>query len=104
MLSIWRGNVEPTTQERHQLAKKAIREVAEAHTVSTSRMMSYDRHADISAIRHEAMWKARKVSGLSYPLLGRLFAGRNHTTIIHGVAAYEDRLARDKLRKIDLRV
>jgi len=104
MLSIWRGNVEPTTQQRHQLAKKAIREVAEAHNVSLERMMSYDSHEDISSIRREAMWKARKVSSLSYPLLGKLFGGRDHTTILHGVRAYEERQRRDKVRKIDLRV
>jgi chromosomal replication initiator protein len=104
MLSIWRGNVEPTTQTRHQLAKKAIQEVAESYTISVCRMMAYDSHADISKIRHEAMWKARKLSGLSYTLLGKLFGGRDHSTIGHGVRAYEERLRRDKVRKIDLRV
>ena len=104
MLSIWRGNVELTTQQRHQLAKKAIQDVAEFYTVSVDRMMSYDSHKDISAIRTEAMWKARKLSGLSYTLLGKLFSGRNHTTIVHAVRAYEERMRRDKVRKIDLRV
>ena len=87
-----------------QLAKKAIQEVAESYTISVCRMMAYDSHADISKIRHEAMWKARKLSGLSYPLLGKLFGGRDHSTIVHGVRAYEERLRRDKVRKIDLRV
>jgi len=104
MLSIWRGNVEPTVPQQHQIANKAIREVAEAHSVTIHRIMQYDSHADISLIRREAMWRARKLSGLSYTLLGKLFGGRDHSTVLHNVRAYEELMRRDKVRKIDLRV
>jgi chromosomal replication initiator protein len=42
----------------------------------------YSRHVKA---RHEAMWLIREATELSFPEIGRLFRGRDHTTVIAGV-------------------
>lgn len=39
--------------------------------------------------RHVAMWACRTLLPTSYPVIGRLFGGRDHSSIIHGVHKIE---------------
>ena len=45
--------------------------------------------------RQAAMYLCRNGLGLSYPELGRLFGGRDHATVIHGIRKIQ------QLRKVD---
>lgn len=52
------------------------------------------RYREVVRARHIAMYIAKKVTGLSYPSLGREF-NRDHSTILHGVKQVEERLGRE---------
>jgi hypothetical protein len=57
-----------------------------AHYGVTRRMMLGQRRLQaITLPRQVAMYIASEGTGLSLPVLGRLFGGRDHTTILHGV-------------------
>ena len=61
-------------------------------------IMSRERLHKIAVLRQELMWTLRqvKINGrprYSYPQIAK-FLRRNHTTIIYGVRAHEQRIAR----------
>ncbi|WP_297803659.1 helix-turn-helix domain-containing protein [uncultured Brevundimonas sp.] len=60
-------------------------------------LCSVRRDRRVSVPRQIAMYMARQYcTHLSYPAIGRLFGGRDHTTIIHGVNAVMDRIVADR--------
>ncbi|MGH6978841.1 MAG: helix-turn-helix domain-containing protein [Brevundimonas sp.] len=50
-----------------------------------------DRH--IAYPRHEAMSVVKERWGLSFPKIGALFGGRDHTTVLYGIQSHENRAA-----------
>jgi chromosomal replication initiator protein len=36
------------------------------------------------------MWIAREMTNFSYPALGRVFGGRDHSTVMHGIARADE--------------
>lgn len=69
-----------------------VQSVAKAHGVTMDDMLSERRSRPIAWPRQEAMWRVRQATPFSYPTIGRLFGGRDHTTVLHGVTAFEARL------------
>ena len=51
--------------------------------VSRARMLSAHRVREVTTARHIAMYLSKKYLPHSFPLIGRLFGGRDHTTVIH---------------------
>jgi chromosomal replication initiation ATPase DnaA len=41
------------------------------------------------AARFEAMWRMARETGASLNQIGRQLGGRHHTTVLHGIRAYE---------------
>lgn len=71
-----------------------LQAVASATDISVSDIVGAHRSVPISRARHLTMWLAHKwCPHLSYPLLGRLLGGRDHSTVIHGVSKIRDELA-----------
>lgn len=65
--------------------------VCEFYKVSPNELVASRKNRDGTAIcRQVAYWLAKEYTTLSYPSLGRIFM-RDHTTIIHGVRAIEQR-------------
>lgn len=63
-----------------------IATVALKHGVTPAEIKGRSRKVEIVAARHEAMAETRRLRpDLSYPLIGKLFGGRDHTTVIHAV-------------------
>lgn len=54
-------------------------------------------NSKIAHARQAAMYLARYVNGYSYPQIGRLFGGRDHSTVMYAVREVEERLERSKL-------
>lgn len=52
------------------------------------------RQPRVVAARHLAMYVSREWLGKSYPKIGKLFGGRDHTTVLHGVKSIAARLDR----------
>lgn len=72
-----------------------IRIVARHYNVLPSQICGAVRTQHATRARHIAMYIARKLHPLrSFPELGRMFGGRDHTSVLHGVQKIE-RLMRE---------
>ena len=63
-----------------------IKVVADHYNVKQDELFNKKRHQNIAFPRQVAMYLCRELADLSYPRIGELFGGRDHTTVIH---AYE---------------
>lgn len=70
--------------------------VAKKHGVTVALIMGEARDKRVILARHEVWWRVWRTSGLSYPRMGAMFR-RDHTTIMHGVKRYEQRMAAEDL-------
>ena len=90
------GNAVEDTPEQRLVApkwKQIAREVGKKHGVSLNELVSHRRSRPIVVARHEAFWRCRNETSLSYPQIGRLFGGRDHTTVLWGIRQHEKRIA-----------
>jgi hypothetical protein len=68
-----------------------IEAVAEAFGVGAEELRGPSRRRELIAPRHAAMALCREVTELSLPAIGRIFGGRDHTTVLHAVRAAAER-------------
>lgn len=66
-----------------------LRATASLFGVLPSELTSAGRSGTVASARHVAVWLARDVWGYSYPQLGKLFGGRDHTTAMNSVKRVE---------------
>jgi chromosomal replication initiator protein len=59
--------------------------VAEHYMLQTKDLLSEKRHQKIVLARQVAMYLTRTLLGSSYPALGRMFGGKDHSTVIYAV-------------------
>lgn len=80
---------------------KIIRQaVAAKHRITLNDMDASCRSRKLACARHEAMYLvARECPMLSYPRMGRMFGGKDHTSIIHGVRKHADRNGLPRVRE-----
>jgi chromosomal replication initiator protein len=69
--------------------------VAEFYGVSTADIMGKSRKAETAQARQVAMFLAKKLTEKSYPEIGRLFGGKDHSTVIHSCRKTEDKIRID---------
>lgn len=67
-----------------------VAEVARVHGLLPEQLAGRGRTHRVVAARQQAMWLARHLLDLSYATIGRTL-GRDHTTVMHGVAQVETR-------------
>jgi len=72
--------------------------VASAYGLSRNALISHRRGKVVIGPRHVAMYLCTELTTASLPMIGRMFAGRDHTTILHA----SNKIAR--LRKIDAKL
>lgn len=89
LVSLWRHDTinPPPRPTMRQIARRT----AERHGVSLDDMMGLSRRPRIAQARQEAMHEIRQATTFSLPQIGRFF-NRDHTTVIHGVRAHEQRM------------
>ena len=77
--------------------KRATRRMcAQAFGVDEAYLIGPRRWRSLSIPRQATFYVLRKrFPTMSYPMIARMFAGRDHSTIIHGVRQTEARMARD---------
>jgi hypothetical protein len=63
--------------------------VARIYEVQILDMLSRQRHVHIVNARHTAMALCRHLTTRSFPEIGRLFGGRDHSTVIHACVKYQ---------------
>lgn len=72
------------------MAPGAIMHLVAAHFhVRSDDLRTRDRHAHVALARHIAMYVVRAALGLSYPVIGQLFGGRDHTTVMSAIRKIE---------------
>ncbi len=93
-------------------ARRIRRVVADAYTLTPALLRCPHRPATLAEARQVAMWLMR--TRLRWPLpartttfpcarIGRLLGGRDHSTVLHGVAVIAARLASDREEDAALR-
>jgi chromosomal replication initiator protein len=69
--------------------------VSRHYGISLEEMLSKRRTQQVAPARQVAMYLARKLTHLSFPVIGTKFGGRHHSTVIHAQDAVERRLGTD---------
>lgn len=85
---------EPTAALRPSVAI-ILEVVAETYGLSVVELRSVRRARHITGPRQEAMWLARELTERSTAEIGRAIGKRDHTTILHGIAAVAARREAD---------
>ena len=67
-----------------------IKETCERFMVSPTEIIGPSRQRHIFRARQAAMYVARVTGQNSYPAIGRMFGGRDHTTVLHAVRSVPD--------------
>lgn len=81
-----------------QLGWRAILEkVCAKMSVAPDKALENVRKPEIALARQISMYLCRRRLGISYPELGRLFGGKDHSTVIHAVKKIENLRLTDKL-------
>ena len=81
----------PMQSEQAAQIQTIIRETAAKHNISTEYLIGHTRRRGVAWARFEIMARARRETGASYELIGHVLGGRNHSTVMYGVARYENR-------------
>jgi len=83
-------------EERRELSMEAIQKcVAEHYGLKVSDLKSKRRTESISTPRQIAMYLCRTLTSHSLPEIGRIFGGRDHTTVLHGCRKIAETKERD---------
>ena len=69
--------------------------VAASYGVDVKEVLSHRRRADLVLIRQKIFWLVMSMTTLSYIETGRIFKGRDHTTIMYGVRKMSRLLAEE---------
>ena len=75
--------------------QEIMQQVAEKMKVSVEEILSTHRQNNLVLARQLAMYICRNRLGLSYPELGRIFGGKDHSTVIHAIRKIEHLLRTD---------
>ena len=67
--------------------------VASAYGVTTQELLSHQRARILVQARNHLYFLLRE-QGLSYPQIGRMLGGRDHSTVIHGVRRFKQEAKR----------
>ncbi len=78
------------------------RVVAEKFNVSVHDLVGKRRTHNIAFARQVAMYLCRKLTGCSYPEIGAIFGGRDHSTVIHANKVVSEKLERLPLLEEDI--
>lgn len=79
-----------------------VRSVAEYYKIKVEDLSNKKRTQSIAYPRQIAMYLCRDLADLSYPKIGELFGGRDHTTVIHAYEKISKGKNSDKKIKEDL--
>ena len=72
---------------------EVVNQVAQYYKLSRDKLLSLDRSRDVAQPRQVAMYLLREDAHVSYPQIGEVLGGRDHTTVMYAV---------DKIKKVIL--
>jgi chromosomal replication initiator protein len=83
-------------QKRNIPSEKIIEAVAESEGIDVNDLLGQNRSAKIAVPRQLAMYLLRTYNEISFPQIGALLGGRDHTTVMYGIRKVGEN---EKLRK-----
>jgi len=83
--------IEKVAQEYLTPARRILRDVAERHGVSPRDILGPRCLKVFTIPRFEFYYRVVSETKLSFPQIGRICGGRDHTTVLHGVRSYCER-------------
>lgn len=97
VLSLWHGVIHAPDAPRITMAE-ILQDVADKYHLTIADLKGPDRSQRVSRPRQEAMWRMRQelrddgTNRWSSLRIGQFIGGRDHTTVLHGVARHEERI------------
>lgn len=76
-------------------ARQIIAEVAELANLRPEDITGPEKIRRYVIPRHYAMWRCCKETKLSTTQIGRIFGGRDHTTVLHGKNRWENHWSKE---------
>ena len=77
-----------------------VAEVARYYSVSETELLSRSRHQKVAQARQVVMYLSREEINVSLPKIGDALGGRDHTTVMHGIAKIANQIeTNDALRR-----
>ncbi|MDH7500682.1 MAG: helix-turn-helix domain-containing protein, partial [candidate division NC10 bacterium] len=70
--------------------------VAEYYSLKVSDLKSKNRNKSVVIPRQVAMYLARSLTNSSLPEIGKMFGGKDHTTVIHACNKVKNRMTQEK--------
>jgi chromosomal replication initiator protein len=90
------GVLKGATNGGEQLSPERVRQkVAEAFGTTPEALQSKKRTKDLTVPRQVAMYLTRELFELPLVEIGRLFGGRDHSTVIHSITKVEEDMGAD---------
>jgi hypothetical protein len=74
-------------------SRAIVEDVAARFGLTAADLIGPRRTREYAYARHMAMAEVRAARRLSLPAIGRMFGGRDHTTVIHGIRCHQERAA-----------
>ena len=97
------GPLDATARPVPRLTVARIQEeVARYYTMPLREMTAHRRSQPHARYRQTAMFLARELTGQSLPNIGKLFGGRDHTTVMHAIRTIEALLFDDTMLAQDI--
>jgi len=72
-----------------------LQTVCRLFSIDKSDLLGSSREKNVALARQIAFWLCKHELDLSYPVIGKLFGGRNHTTVMHGYNKIQELLQND---------
>ncbi len=92
----------PAPEQKYPPIKEIIRVVAEYYGVPEMCMISNRRTVTVVHPRHVAIYLARELTPHSFPMIGRAFSGRDHTTCLHACRKIEKLIQCDEKTRLEV--
>ena len=83
-------------------ADRIISKVSQKYCVSKEDIYSKKRASNIAQARHICVYLLRKLSDMSYKQIGKLFGGKDHTTIMHSFTTIEGEIQHNTQLEIEI--
>lgn len=84
------------SQPKVRTDEELLAEIADILRFDVDALKNKSRQRPLVTARQIAMYVMRDLTDNSYPAIGRLFGGRDHTTVIHAVAKIQTRMKEDR--------
>lgn len=83
---------------------RILQSICRVYSISKADILGPRRQKNLSEARQMCFWFFKQELSLSYPVIGKMFGGRDHTTVMHGVSKVEKMIKEeDKIKmKISL--